>query len=427
VPVIDSSGTRAITRKRDFFEILNFRALQRATAKYVLKADVTECYQSIYTHSIPWALHTRAVAKVRRRDFSLFGNVLDAAVQVCQDGQTVGIPIGPDTSLVVAEIVLSAVDAEMEKRRRGIRGYRYVDDFELCCSTYSEAEEMLSLLESVLLEYELRLNPRKTLIIDLPENLEPKWSTELRAIFIRASASGQYYDLIRFFDRAFEFAKAYPEATVLKYAIERLRSVKLQPSNWPLLQSLFLQVITSEPSVISDVLSAFIAFETQSFQIRKSGLRECLNDIIQRHAPLGHDNEVAWAVWGALKFRIKLNRRTAAALSQMRNSFVVILALDAFNQGLLSMVDTSKWQLSMHQSELYDQQWLLSYEANYHKWMPSNGPRDHVNMDPHFSLLKRRRVHFYEPVTSASALPVRRTPPAAAALVPTTAAITTGY
>src|SRR5882672_6192322 len=93
---------------------------------------------------------------------------------------------------------------------------------------YSVAESLLSRIQSILLEYELRLNPRKTRIIDLPESLEQKWSTELRSLPVRVSQSGQYFDFVRFFDRAFEFAKEYPEDTVLKYAVERISKIKLE-------------------------------------------------------------------------------------------------------------------------------------------------------------------------------------------------------
>ena len=34
--------------------------------QYVLHADISDCYGSIYTHSIPWALHTRPIAKAPR-------------------------------------------------------------------------------------------------------------------------------------------------------------------------------------------------------------------------------------------------------------------------------------------------------------------------------------------------------------------------
>jgi hypothetical protein len=41
-------------------------AKDRGTAKALLVADISEFYHSIYTHSISWALHTKAIAKVAK-------------------------------------------------------------------------------------------------------------------------------------------------------------------------------------------------------------------------------------------------------------------------------------------------------------------------------------------------------------------------
>jgi len=85
------------------------RARVRSTARYLVTADVSRFYHSLYTHSIPWALHTKTVAKTNRTQ-ALLGNQIDKLVREGQDRQTVGIPVGPDTSLILAEIVLAQVD-----------------------------------------------------------------------------------------------------------------------------------------------------------------------------------------------------------------------------------------------------------------------------------------------------------------------------
>ena len=35
---------------------------------YIFKTDIVNCYSEIYTHSIVWALHTKKVAKEKRKD-----------------------------------------------------------------------------------------------------------------------------------------------------------------------------------------------------------------------------------------------------------------------------------------------------------------------------------------------------------------------
>ncbi|HLE57122.1 MAG TPA: reverse transcriptase, partial [Rhodothermia bacterium] len=41
---------------------------------HVLHADITDCYASIYTHSIAWAVHGKSTAKAKKKDKSLIGN-----------------------------------------------------------------------------------------------------------------------------------------------------------------------------------------------------------------------------------------------------------------------------------------------------------------------------------------------------------------
>ncbi len=59
-----------------------------------LNTDITDCYGSIYTHSISWAIHGKPFAKANRNDTKLLGNNIDATIQSMQNAQTNGIPQG---------------------------------------------------------------------------------------------------------------------------------------------------------------------------------------------------------------------------------------------------------------------------------------------------------------------------------------------
>jgi glycosyltransferase A (GT-A) superfamily protein (DUF2064 family) len=103
---VDGIMSRAIERQYSLTEKPIRRAQLRSTSRYILQADINRFYPSVYTHSIPWAIHTKAVAKSNRGD-GYIGNRIDRLVRNGQDGQTMGIPIGPDTSLLIAEILLT--------------------------------------------------------------------------------------------------------------------------------------------------------------------------------------------------------------------------------------------------------------------------------------------------------------------------------
>lgn len=104
---------RALVPEYRFTEKPWFRARYRSGSRFVLESDVSQFYSSLYTHSLPWALHGKAVAKANLDKTA--ADKLDRAIRRGSANQTIGIPIGPDTSLVAAEIVLTAVDQELQE------------------------------------------------------------------------------------------------------------------------------------------------------------------------------------------------------------------------------------------------------------------------------------------------------------------------
>lgn len=113
------------------------------------------------------SIHTpyRGLCMVRRsrkrnRDpkGKLKGNGLDFFLRSVNDGQTLGVSIGPDISLLTAEILLSAVDGMLVKAINPA-GFRYIDDYELGFLTRGEAENAKAVLQSILATFELALNP----------------------------------------------------------------------------------------------------------------------------------------------------------------------------------------------------------------------------------------------------------------------------
>lgn len=61
-------GFRAISPRNPFDAIPAARARSRTASRYLLATDLSQFYPSVYTHSIPWALHTKAVAKAKTTD-----------------------------------------------------------------------------------------------------------------------------------------------------------------------------------------------------------------------------------------------------------------------------------------------------------------------------------------------------------------------
>ncbi|KKO47980.1 hypothetical protein VT06_13885 [Arsukibacterium sp. MJ3] len=366
----------------------------RIGARYLLKTDISRFYHSIYTHSIPWALHGKKVAKANRKLDSL-GNKLDYLVRQGQDGQTVGIPIGPDTSLVIAEMLMHRVDKALANASPEAKGHRFIDDYEISFVNRDEAERAYHLLDAELAEFELALNIKKTKIEKLPLRLEEEWATYFKSFEFRHSVKFQSSDLETYFSKAFEYHRIHNDEPVMQWAIACLSSLRLREENWELLQRLLLLSVAPEPACLPFVLTQIIQ-KRESKSILVNELTTLLNTIILEHASLKHSSEVANALWGCLALELRLFSDTCDKVSSCRDSCVALLALDCQQNNLTDKkLNKTVWEEYLNKEELYGDQWLLAYESNIKGWLQAKNKHDYVSADPSFSFLKRRNVSFY--------------------------------
>ncbi len=386
------SATRAVEATHPLNEQPIFRAQRSVGARYLLKADIARYYPSIYTHSIPWALHTKQKARADKR-YALLGNRLDLWMRETQDKQTGGIPVGPDTSFIVGEVIGTAMDLQLVSKMQSVRGTRSIDDYFLYFSTVSEAERCIATLNEIGQEFELDINDAKTEIITLPDSLEPKWKTDLRGLEIRDSAAPQSFDLLTLFDRAFEYSKQFPTDSVLTYAAKLTLGANIAGGNWPLCESLLLKAALAEPtmlSVLGEIYTKFSAFHTD-----KAALTVLIHSICAYHAPLQQGNEVSWALWLAKEMNIQIPKQVADRIAKLDDDLVALAALDLNDNGLFDASGFAKWRAHMQAAELYERHWLIAYEAFERGWLTSLGNNDYIGDDEFFSILRVHGVRFY--------------------------------
>lgn len=139
--------------------------------KYVVKADISQCFPSIYTHAITWALAGKEFAK-KNRNNNWF-NKIDKACQKMRNGETHGLLIGPHSSNLLSEIILTAIDKEL--RNKGYDYIRNIDDYTCYAETYEKAETFLTDLNIELRKYDFSINHKKTIIEQLPQLSSENW------------------------------------------------------------------------------------------------------------------------------------------------------------------------------------------------------------------------------------------------------------
>jgi hypothetical protein len=389
----DSPAGRAVNTRVPLGELAEHRVAVRAGYRASLYADVARFYPSLYTHSIPWALHTKAVAKANKGP-DLVGNVLDKLVRAGQDGQTIGIPIGPDTSLIIAELILSSIDEQIQLKVKA-PGYRYLDDFEFVFPSTAAAEGALGPLQEILGHNELALNPEKTFVLSLPQPSEEQWIPRLREFRIRKDKSPQRRDLLTYFDLAFELSRTFRLKTVLNYAVAGLRSVILDPSNVNLAQDLVLQSVVNEAGVARFGFEMLIRWRASGWPLDYEKIRLAIETMVRYHAPLMQGSEVAWALWGGQAFGLELSGDVIQAALRMDDPIVSLLCLDLEHRDLTGFGVSAHLSAEIGRDSLGSQRWLLLYEGVRRGWLPKKLIENDV-FKPFFDFLSKNGVSFYD-------------------------------
>ena len=136
--------------------------------RYIVKADISTCFPSIYTHAIPWALVGKTYAKAhsRKSDQSEWYNQIDHFTQNCKNGETHGLLIGPHASNLLSELILTVIDKRLYDA--GWRYIRNIDDYTCYVTTYEDGQKFLIALGEELRDFDLSLNFKKTEIQELP-------------------------------------------------------------------------------------------------------------------------------------------------------------------------------------------------------------------------------------------------------------------
>ncbi len=132
---------------------------------FLLHTDVTDCYGSLYTHSISWALHGLEAAKASRGKGGLLGDKIDAFIQASRYGQTNGIAQGSVLMDFIAELVLGYVDEEISAELAediDFKILRYRDDYRIFTNSAEQAEKILKIISDKLRSVGMKLGVAKT-------------------------------------------------------------------------------------------------------------------------------------------------------------------------------------------------------------------------------------------------------------------------
>jgi len=142
--------------------------------KFMFQTDVSNCYSSIYTHSIEWALSPGGRLEIKKsrangKNTKNLGSEIDFRLRQMNQDQTIGIPQGSMLMDFIAEIVLGATDLELTAVIKGelpndakFSILRYRDDYRIFTNEYLIGHNIMKILNNVLCAWNMKMNAAKT-------------------------------------------------------------------------------------------------------------------------------------------------------------------------------------------------------------------------------------------------------------------------
>lgn len=145
----------------------------RCEQKYdaLMKLDISKCFDSIYTHSLAWALIGKEEVKQNLDQLrGTFADRFDRFMQGVNYQETNGIIIGPEFSRVFSELILQHIDKTVAVRletkhdlfnKTDYEMFRYVDDYFVFYNGEDVKGKILEELQVYLREFKMSLNSAK--------------------------------------------------------------------------------------------------------------------------------------------------------------------------------------------------------------------------------------------------------------------------
>lgn len=189
----DGIGIEEIDREyenlRSFFVYKNYSNIYKFYESYdyhrcekkfnaLTRLDITKCFDSIYTHSLSWALLNKESVKENiGKSYKIFPGIFDRLMQQLNYNETNGIIIGPEFSRIFAEMILQAVDRDVEVNlvnkhnlyhKKHYQVFRYVDDYFIFYNSTLEKDKVVEQIQIQLEKYNLYLNENKAVTYDKP-------------------------------------------------------------------------------------------------------------------------------------------------------------------------------------------------------------------------------------------------------------------
>ena len=402
--MLNSENVReSIRSKSDFVEGLR-NCIQAALGyKYRLKVDIANCYNSIYTHSIAWAICGKEEAKkylrtqepAELKDRYELADRLDAFIRFQKNNETNGIVVGPFTSRIFSEIILSAIDRQLADRKYVFR--RYVDDYKFYFRSEVQAKESVAQIERLLNEYGLHLNTAKTEIACYPFEI----ISQIKQSYQKALENEGVFGVLN----AASLLYSSGEKGAYKYALKFIKDIEPSQDDFGVIMSSLINILLIEPKYGKYVI-VYLKKHIHKWK------RDIVTELINRELSISIHDELQQETLVFLhiikELKLTLTAENLINILCCSNDFAIIIALDIWKNRKKTVERTrsqatairkaiEQLSIELDGEEYSGARWLLMYEVKIHGLMESRLMPTPA-ADDFFKKLYACRVTFYQSV-----------------------------
>ncbi len=329
--------------------------------RFRVHTDISSCFHSIYSHSIPWAVlgFDEVKKQLAAGGSKHWSDELDIYQRKSKRNETQGVAIGPGTSSIVVELVLGAVDKALSES--GFIFKRYIDDYICYCETYEQSQRFIQLLGKELSIYKLNINLHKTSVVELPEPTNADWITELTGSLPVGFIDGEsnkrkltLIEIVHYLDMAVRINKITPDGSVIKYAVKSM----LRYADFHTMHGLLDYVINLAWHY--PVLIPYLDILLDNEHIDANDYVVQLNSIISENAKNMRSDGMAWPLYYIKKYNLTVSNEAYAETLKSKDC-MALLCLYATGTMQSHVIDFVSDLLCKSLYEK-DQYWILLYQ-----------------------------------------------------------------
>lgn len=379
-----------------------------ATADWLVKTDITRFYPSLYTHSITWAAYGKERVKGALKAYEgSLADRLDVLVRSCNRNQTVGIPIGPETSRILAEIISSRIDSEFHMYFWDTSGKnsnnnfsavdRLQDDWIIGTKTLERAEIALSIITRCYREYGLDINGAKTTVKHVMSSEKASWISEISGFLSHRRGALFGTRLREFLSLCLRLQLDAPADPVLNYALSIIEGRKFRAEDLEAVETFLLKAAAIAPISLDRICRIVLNIDYETGKLSKNRLVKRFVELAERHMENGSLYEVIWLLFTVRGLKQPFHSKKIIEQSETTQSSALRLLLLDMDQLGLSIKPPPKriWESEISIDRcLSDWTWLYAYESVRKGWLRATPA---FMNSPFLKPMASRDVVFYDP------------------------------